>query len=38
MAKDKDAKDTDGKDKDGTLNGDFAARIVDELMLGLRPR
>jgi AcrR family transcriptional regulator len=32
------AKDKDAKDKDGTLNGDFAARIVDELMLGLRPR
>jgi AcrR family transcriptional regulator len=26
------------KEKDGTLSGDFAARIVDELMLGLRPR
>src|ERR1700677_414243 len=26
------------KEKDGTLSRDFAARIVDELMLGLRPR
>jgi AcrR family transcriptional regulator len=26
------------KSADGSLDGDFAARIVDELMLGLRPR
>jgi AcrR family transcriptional regulator len=26
------------KSANGSLNGDFAARIVDELMLGLRPR
>jgi AcrR family transcriptional regulator len=32
------AKDKDAKDEEGTLNGDFAARLVDELMLGLRPR
>ena len=26
------------KSADGGLDGDFAARVVDELMLGLRPR
>ncbi len=26
------------KSADGSLDGDFAARVVDELMLGLRPR